>query len=105
MIKADYQTTKNYPFTLSVTYIINYASKIGRIAKKYADAKFSFSGSMFFGDYHAVYAFKSAEVAAECKAAIEKAFEGIKNVSVGDVTDTFMEKVATEIYCLEHEKI
>ena len=102
MIKADYQTTKNFPFTLDVTYIINYASKIGRIAKKYADAKFSFSG---FSDYHAVYAFKSAEFAAECKAAIEKAFEGIKNVSVGDVTDTFMEKVATEIYCLEHEKI
>lgn len=102
MIKADYQTTKNFPFTLDVNYIINYASKIGRIAKKYADAKFSFSG---FNDYHAVYAFKSAEVAAECKAAIEKAFEGIKHVSVGDVTDTFMEKVATEIYCLEHEKI
>lgn len=102
MIKADYQTTKNFPFTLDVNYIINYASKIGRIAKKYADAKFSFSG---FSDYHAVYAFKSAEVAAECKAAIEKAFEGIKHVSVGDVTDTFMEKVATEIYCLEHEKI
>lgn len=102
MIKADYQTTKNFPFTLNVSYIINYASKIGRIAKKYADAKFSFSG---FCDYHAVYAFKSAEVAAECKAAIEKAFEGIKHVSVGEVTDTFMEKVATEIYCLEHEKI
>lgn len=102
MIKADYQTTKNFPFTLDVNYIINYASKIGRIAKKYADAKFSFSG---FNDYHAVYAFKSAEVAAECKAAIEKAFEGIKHVSVGEVTDTFMEKVATEIYCLEHEKI
>lgn len=102
MIKADYQTTKNFPFTLDVTYIINYASKIGRIAKKYADAKFSFSG---FSDYHAVYAFKSAGVAAECKTAIEKAFEGIKHVSVGDVTDTFMEKVATEIYCLEHEKI
>lgn len=102
MIKADYQTTKNFPFTLNVSYIINYASKIGRIAKKYADAKFSFSG---FNDYNAVYAFKSAEVAAECKAAIEKAFEGIKHVSVGDVTDTFMEKVATEIYCLEHEKI
>ena len=69
MIKADYQTTKNFPFTLDVNYIINYASKIGRIAKKYADAKFSFSG---FNDYHAVYAFKSAEVAAECKVRLKR---------------------------------
>lgn len=102
MITADYTAVKTYPFTVSVGYIINYASKVGRIAKRFAEAKFSFSG---FNDYYAVYAFNSAEVAAECKAALEKAFAGVDKVSVGKVTDTFMEKVATEIYCLEHEKI
>lgn len=104
MITADYQTLKTYPFTVSVTYIINYASKVGRIAKKFADAKFSYNGG-FCSKYHATYAFKSAEVAAVCKAALEDAFAGIKDVAVGEVTDTYMERVQAEIYCIEHEKI
>ena len=102
MITADYTAVKTYPFTVSVSYIINYASKVGRIAKQFAEAKFSFSG---FNRYEAVYAFNSAEIVTKCKAALEKAFAGVDKVSVGKVTDTYMEKVTTEIYCLEHEKI
>lgn len=104
MITADYQTLQTYPFTVSVTYIINYASKLGRIAKKFADAKFSYNVG-FCNKYHATYAFKSAEVAALCKTALEAAFDGIKGVAIGEVTDTYMERVETEIYCIEHEKI
>lgn len=104
MITADYQTLQTYPFTVSVTYIINYASKVGRIAKKFADAKFCYNGG-FCSRYHATYAFKSAEVAALCKTALEAAFAGIKDVTVGEVTDTYMKKVEAEIYRIEHEKI
>ena len=79
MITADYQTLQTYPFTVSVTYIINYASKVGRIAKKFADAKFSYNVG-FCNKYHATYAFKSAEVAALCKTALEAANEMVKEL-------------------------
>lgn len=104
MITADYQTLQTCQFTVSVTYIINYASKVGRIAKKFADAKLCYNGG-FCSRYHATYAFKSAEVAVLCKNALEAAFAGIKDVAVGEVKDTYMERVKTEIYCIEHEKI
>lgn len=102
MVKADYQTTKNCPFSLDVRYIINHASKVGRIAKKFADTKFTFGG---FCNYDAVYGFNSKEQADACKAALDAAFAGVDGVTVGTVADTYMEKVETEIYIMEHEKV
>lgn len=102
MIKTDYQTVKNCPFSLDVRYNINNASKVGRIAKKFADTKMAFGG---FRRYDAVYGFNSKEKADACKAALEEAFKGVDSVGVGTVTDTYMEKVESEIYFMEHEKV
>lgn len=41
MINTDFPTTYAKNYILDVVYSINYASKVGRIAKPFADTKFS----------------------------------------------------------------
>ena len=40
MINTDFPTTYAKNYILDVVYSINYASKVGRIAKPFADTKF-----------------------------------------------------------------
>lgn len=95
MVITDFYTTYNKSnFILDVSYIINYASKVGRIAKKFADRKFS---SAFVRDYVACYGFDTIEKANECKKALDEAFAGVKGVEIGNVRDRLMEKVQKEI--------
>ena len=103
MVITDFYTTYNKSnFILDVSYIINYASKVGRIAKKFADRKFS---SAFVRDYVACYGFDTIEKANECKKALDEAFAGIKGVEIGNVRDRYMEKVQKEIEKIESEPV
>ena len=103
MVITDFYTTYNKSnFILDVSYIINYASKVGRIAKKFADRKFS---SAFVRDYVACYGFDTIEKANECKKALDEAFAGVKGVEIGDVRDRLMEKVQKEIEKMESEPV
>ena len=103
MVITDFHTTYNKSnYILDVSYIINYASKVGRIAKKFADRKFS---SAFVRDYVACYGFDTIEKANECKKALDEAFAGIKGVEIGNVRDRYMEKVQKEIEKMESEPV
>ena len=103
MVITDFYTTYNKSnFILDVSYIINYASKVGRIAKKFADRKFS---SAFVRDYVACYGFDTIEKANECKKALDEAFAGVKGVEISNVRDRFMEKVQQEIEKIEKEPV
>jgi hypothetical protein len=103
MVITDFYTTYNKSnFILDVSYIINYASKVGRIAKKFADRKFS---SAFVRDYVACYGFDTIEKANECKKALDEAFAGVKGVEIGNVRDRYMEKVQKEIEKIESEPV
>ena len=74
-----YTTYNKSNFILDVSYIINYASKLGRIAKKFADRKSSIS---LFRGYDACYGFDTIEKANECKKALDEAFAGVKGVKI-----------------------
>lgn len=103
MVITDFYTTYNKSnFILDVSYIINYASKVGRIAKKFADRKFS---SAFVRDYVACYGFDTIEKANECKKALDEAFANVKGVEIGNVRDRLMEKVQKEIEKMESEPV
>lgn len=103
MVITDFYTTYNKSnFILDVSYIINYASKVGRIAKKFADRKFS---SAFVRDYVACYGFDTIEKANECKKALDEAFANVKGVEIGNVRDRYMEKVQKEIEKIESEPV
>ena len=103
MVITDFFTTYNKSnYILDVSYIINYASKVGRIAKKFADRKFS---SAFVRDYVACYGFDTIEKANECKKALDEAFAGVKGVEIGNVRDRLMEKVQKEIEKMESEPV
>lgn len=103
MVITDFYTTYNKSnFILDVSYIINYASKVGRIAKKFADRKFS---SAFVRDYIACYGFDTIEKANECKKALDEAFANVKGVEIGNVRDMLMEKVQKEIEKMESEPV
>ena len=100
---TDWHTTYNKSnFIIDVTYSINFASKLGRIAKKFADRKFS---SAFVRDYVACYGFDTIEKANECKKALDEAFAGNKHVSIGNVRDLIMEMVQKEIEKIENEQV
>ena len=103
MVITDFHTTYNKSnYILDVSYIINYASKVGRIAKKFADRKFS---SAFVRDYVACYGFDTIEKANECKKALDEAFANVKGVEIGNVRDRYMEKVQKEIEKMESEPV
>jgi hypothetical protein len=103
MVITDFYTTYNKSnFILDVSYIINHASKVGRIAKKFADRKFS---SAFVRDYVACYGFDTIEKANECKKALDEAFANVKGVEIGNVRDRYMEKVQKEIEKIESEPV
>lgn len=103
MVITDFYTTYNKSnFILDVSYIINYASKVGRIAKKFADRK---SSSAFVRDYVACYGFDTIEKANECKKALDEAFAGVKGVEIGNVRDRLIEKVQKEIEKMESEPV
>ena len=103
MVITDFHTTYNKSnYILDVSYIINYASKFGRIAKKFADRKFS---SAFVRDYVACYGFDTIEKANECKKALDEAFANVKGVEIGNVRDRYMEKVQKEIEKMESEPV
>lgn len=102
MINTDFPTTYAKNYILDVVYSINYASKVGRIAKPFADTKFS---TAFLNEYAATYGFDTIEKATECKNALEKAFKDIKGVDIGNVRDRYMERVEREIENIEKEAI
>ena len=103
MVITDFHTTYNKSnYIIDVSYIINYASKVGRIAKKFADRKFS---SAFVRDYVACYGFDTIEKANECKKALDEAFANVKGVEIGNVRDRYMEKVQKEIEKIESEPV
>ena len=97
-----YTTYNKSNFILDVSYIINYASKLGRIAKKFADRKSSIS---LFRGYDACYGFDTIEKANECKKALDEAFAGVKGVKIGNVRDMLMEEVKMEIERFESEPV
>ena len=104
MVITDFYTTYNKSnYILDVSYIINYASKVGRIAKKFADRKFS--SAFVHRDYVACYGFDTIEKANECKKALDEAFACVKGVEIGNVRDRFMEKVQQEIEKIEKEPV
>ena len=97
-----YTTYNKSNFILDVSYIINYASKLGRIAKKFADRKSAIS---LLRGYDACYGFDTIAKANECKKALDEAFAGVKGVKIGNVRDMLMEEVQKEIERFENEPV
>lgn len=99
MMNTDFHTVNNCKYTIDVNYSLRLGSSVGRVANGYAKCRFAW-GEFFRSGYCTTFGFDTIDAALDCKKAIENKFAD-KDVKVGNITDTYMKKVAAEIDCIE----